>query len=99
MSRRTPDPTGIGIGLAFAGMLLLTLTPVAGRWADVPPALARTALGAAILLMLAGAAVGLLAGREGMGQGRRVSGGGRADRSAPESSPGDGRSAEVPPGG
>lgn len=64
MSRGRPDPTAVGIGLAFAGMLLLTLTPVAGRWADVPPGLAATVLGTAVVLMLLGAAVGLLAGRE-----------------------------------
>lgn len=64
MSDRTPDPSAIGLGLAFAGMLLLTLTPVAGRWADVPPALAATALGVAVLLIVLGAAIGLLGGRE-----------------------------------
>ena len=65
MSRRTPDPTAIGIGLAFAGMLVLTLTPVAGRWTDIPSDYAAMALGVAMLLILGGAAVGLLAGREG----------------------------------
>ena len=68
MSRRGPDPTAIGIGLAFVGMLVLTLTPVAGRWAEVPPAVATTALGAALILILVGAAVALLAGREATGR-------------------------------
>lgn len=64
MSRGTPDPTAVGIGLAFAGMLVLTLTPVAGRWAEIPPGLAVMALGAAMVLILGGAAIGILAGRE-----------------------------------
>lgn len=68
-SGRGPDPTAIGIALAFAGMLILTLTPVAGRWAEIPSGLAVTAIGVAVLLMLAGAAVGLLAGRENSGGG------------------------------
>lgn|GEM_PF-7101840 len=68
MSRKTPDPAAVGIGLAFAGMLVLTLTPVAGRWADIPPGLAVMALGAAMILILGGAAVGLLGGREASGR-------------------------------
>jgi len=65
VSGRTPDPTAIGIGLAFGGMLVLTLTPVAGRWTDIPPGFAVMALGVAMLLIVGGAVVGLLAGREG----------------------------------
>lgn len=68
MSRRGPDPTVIGIGLAFVGMLILTLTPALGRWAEVPPAAAVAALGTAILLIVVGAAFGLLAGRESTGR-------------------------------
>lgn len=68
MSRRGPDPTVIGIGLAFIGMLILTLTPVLGRWSQVPPAVAVAALGTAILLIVVGAAFGLLAGRESTGR-------------------------------
>lgn len=64
MSRAGADPAAIGIGLAFAGMLVLTLTPVVGRWAELPPTLATVALGAAVLLLVAGAAIGLSAGRE-----------------------------------
>jgi hypothetical protein len=80
---RRADPTAVGIGLAFAGMLLLTLTPVAGRWTDVPPALAVTALGAAVLLILIGAAVGLLGGREHSGSGAGDDGPGEAPRQPP----------------
>lgn len=68
MSGRGPDPSVIGIGLAFAGMLLLTLTPVIGRWTEVPPSAAVAALGAAILLIVVGAAFGILAGRESTGR-------------------------------
>jgi len=68
VSRRGPDPTVIGIGMAFLGMLLLTLTPVVGRWAEVPPAAAVAALGTAILLILIGAAFGLIGGREATGR-------------------------------
>jgi len=68
VSRRGPDPSAVGIGLAFVGMLVLTLTPVAGRWAEIPPGLAATALGAALLLIVVGAALGLAAGRENSGR-------------------------------
>lgn len=59
-----PDPAAIGLGLAFVGMVLLTLTPVLGRWAEIPQSLAVTALGSSLLLIFLGAALGILAGRE-----------------------------------
>ncbi|MDT8370260.1 MAG: hypothetical protein RQ745_13720 [Longimicrobiales bacterium] len=61
---RRPDPSAIALLLAFAGMLLLTLTPVVGRWREIPLAAANTMLGAAVLLLVAGAVVGIL-GRRG----------------------------------
>jgi hypothetical protein len=61
---RGPDPSAIGLGLAFVGMVLLTLTPVLGRWAEIPQGLAVTALGSSLLLIFLGAALGILAGRE-----------------------------------
>lgn len=60
---RRLDPSAIALLLAFAGMLLLTLTPVAGRWTEIPLSSANLLLGAAVILLVAGAVVGIVVRR------------------------------------
>jgi hypothetical protein len=50
---------GVGCGLAFVGMAGLTLTPAIGNYVDIETNSAYGVLGIAILLLGAGAALGL----------------------------------------
>lgn len=61
-ARPTRDPKALGCLVAFAGMIVLTLTPAVGGWLDIPPGLALGILAAAILLLAGGAVVGLVGG-------------------------------------
>lgn len=56
------DPKVSGCFVAFAGMIVLTLTPAVGGWLDIPPGLALGILAGAVLLLAGGAAVGLIGG-------------------------------------
>ena len=56
------DPKVSGCFVAFAGMVILTLTPAVGGWLDIPPGLALGILVLAVLLLLGGAALGLIGG-------------------------------------
>lgn len=56
------DPKVSGCFLAFAGMIILTLTPAVGAWLDIPPGLALGILALAVLLLAGGAGVGLIGG-------------------------------------
>lgn len=58
------DAAPAGCGLAFLGMLLLTLTPATGGFIELSRSVVLSLFGVALLLLLAGAAVGLL-GRSG----------------------------------
>ena len=51
-----------GCFVAFAGMIVLTLTPAVGGWLDIPPGLALGILAGAVLLLAGGAAIGLIGG-------------------------------------
>ena len=57
---RSGDPRVAGCLLAFAGMILITLTPAVGGWFEIPSTMGFGILGAAVLLLFAGAAVGLV---------------------------------------
>lgn len=56
------DPRVSGCFVAFAGMIILTLTPAVGAWLDIPPGLALGILTVAVLLLAGGAGVGLIGG-------------------------------------
>lgn len=59
---------GAGCVAAFVGMAALTLTPALAGWMTVDPALAYAILGLAVVMLVAGAAMGLIgAGRAGAG--------------------------------
>lgn len=59
------DAAPAGCGLAFVGMLLLTLTPAVGSFVELSRFTVLSLFGGALLLLLAGAAIGLL-GRGGL---------------------------------
>lgn len=56
------DPKVSGCFVAFAGMIILTLTPAVGGWLDIPPGLALGILAGAILLLAGGAVMALIGG-------------------------------------
>jgi hypothetical protein len=56
------DPKVSGCFVAFAGMIILTLTPAIGGWLDIPPGLALGILTVAVLLLAGGAGIGLIGG-------------------------------------
>ncbi len=69
---RSGDPRVAGCLVAFAGMVLLTLTPGLGGWLEIPSTLGFGILGAAVLLLFAGAAVALIgSGVQSRADGRR----------------------------
>ena len=53
------DPRLAGCVVAFAGMVLMTVTPALGGWFEITPPLGFGVLAAAVFLLFAGAAVGL----------------------------------------
>ena len=57
------DPQALGCLLAFAGMLVLTLTPAAGSWLEIPMGLGILIFSLAVAALFAGAAVALVGSR------------------------------------
>lgn len=51
---------GVGCGLAFVGMLALTLTPALANYVEVSPASAYGVLALAVVLLILGAALGIV---------------------------------------
>lgn len=69
---RSGDPRVAGCLVAFAGMVLLTLTPALGGWLEIPSTLGFGILGAAVVLLFAGAATALVgSGVQARADGRR----------------------------
>lgn len=73
MSESSPNPSppetaegrggrrrAMGCLIAFLGMLVLTLTPAVGRWIDIPPPVATAILIGSLLLLVLGAAFGIM---------------------------------------